>query len=328
MAAAEIMDNNNVTNKMMRPPAITPNYGKKKSLLPKTNLPKVVLHDNVTQEQMLQAKLNNIKIERRRSSRMLELDRRSFIVQQSLKQEHLRTLGIHVNFIPEDVVQTHLTMSKYRTANTSPPQPAKKKVFPKLIKNDGGFITKIFENEDPQTPDAILSAQRHLLSAEEPIRRRDSAKNINRLTSTLPALRSQSAFDAPSGDWRISSVKGFATSFGMRKEKTFAHRGEYSRSVSGIKDPRFVLLQNVLIPSDRPSDGFIQLSPCGREVLDRYKRNIAGGQRGHAGSRTGSSSTHRPSALQSVKVLPSSLAHRTKSEEDHDSESDAESVAQ
>ena len=39
-----------------QPPSIRPNYGKPKSLLPKSNLTRVLLHDNVNHEHLLQVR--------------------------------------------------------------------------------------------------------------------------------------------------------------------------------------------------------------------------------------------------------------------------------
>ncbi|KAK6191694.1 hypothetical protein SNE40_003313 [Patella caerulea] len=84
---------------MQHPPRIVPNYGKKKvQLLPKTNVSRVLLYDNVTQQQMLYMKLKNIRIEKNRSGRLLDMHRKSFIYRRLKKQRNMlesSSRGIH-----------------------------------------------------------------------------------------------------------------------------------------------------------------------------------------------------------------------------------------
>ncbi|XP_045176175.2 uncharacterized protein LOC123536798 [Mercenaria mercenaria] len=68
------------TKYMQKPPLIMPNYGKKSPKLgvPKTSLSRVLLYDNITQQQMLDVKLANIKIEKQRAEYLMGMHRRSF----------------------------------------------------------------------------------------------------------------------------------------------------------------------------------------------------------------------------------------------------------
>ncbi|XP_048729238.1 uncharacterized protein LOC125646761 isoform X2 [Ostrea edulis] len=82
-------------NYMHNPPTIMPNLGKKrKSALPKTNVSRVLLYDNVTQQQMLDVKLSHIKVEQHRSSRLLDLHKKSFITRQKRRHQRLFDAGL------------------------------------------------------------------------------------------------------------------------------------------------------------------------------------------------------------------------------------------
>ncbi|XP_033752926.1 uncharacterized protein LOC117336486 [Pecten maximus] len=80
---------------MHGPPRIMPNYGnKRRSLLPKTKVSRVLLYDNITQQQMLDVKLSHIKIEKTRTTRLLDLHKRSFLLRQQKRQHHMQQVGI------------------------------------------------------------------------------------------------------------------------------------------------------------------------------------------------------------------------------------------
>ncbi|KAK3585402.1 hypothetical protein CHS0354_020114 [Potamilus streckersoni] len=79
---------------MQKPPTIMPNYGKNKPLAsPKTNISRVLLYDNVTQQQMLDVKLAHIKIEKQRASRLLDMHKRSFWVMMKKKHQQMFDAG-------------------------------------------------------------------------------------------------------------------------------------------------------------------------------------------------------------------------------------------
>ncbi|XP_052800148.1 uncharacterized protein LOC128231403 isoform X1 [Mya arenaria] len=78
---------------MHRPPRIPPNYGsQRRSLLPKSKVSRVLLYDNATQEHMLDIKLANIKIEKERISRIINLHKKSFSSRMMKKQLHMQSL--------------------------------------------------------------------------------------------------------------------------------------------------------------------------------------------------------------------------------------------
>ena len=76
------------TQYMHHPPTIMPNYGKRKELgIPKTSLSRVLLYDNITQQHILDVKLANIKIEKQRIERQMNLNQHSFRSRMSQKQK-------------------------------------------------------------------------------------------------------------------------------------------------------------------------------------------------------------------------------------------------
>ncbi|XP_025087089.1 uncharacterized protein LOC112559851 [Pomacea canaliculata] len=75
---------------MHRPPRIMPNYGRKtRGALPKSNVSRVLLYDNVTQQQMLQVKISHLHVEKRKAGHLLDLHRKSFIIRRLQTQKHV-----------------------------------------------------------------------------------------------------------------------------------------------------------------------------------------------------------------------------------------------
>ncbi|RUS70725.1 hypothetical protein EGW08_021516, partial [Elysia chlorotica] len=80
-------------NYMHRPPTILPNYGKRKGVLKlKTNVPRVLLFDNVTQQTMLDVELSCLQSQRHKADRELSMQTRSFILRRQFKQRFLKNL--------------------------------------------------------------------------------------------------------------------------------------------------------------------------------------------------------------------------------------------
>ena len=88
---------------MHNPPRIMPNYGKKKrSTLPKSNISRVLLYDNATQQQQLDVKLSHIKIEQNRVRRILDLHKRSFLWRQKKRQQNMQDNNISLPDIQQN----------------------------------------------------------------------------------------------------------------------------------------------------------------------------------------------------------------------------------
>lgn len=81
------------TRYMQRQPTIMPNYGRKSPKLgvPKTSLSRVLLYDNITQQQMLDVKLAHIKIEKQRAEYLLNMHKRSFSLSLENRRKKQRT---------------------------------------------------------------------------------------------------------------------------------------------------------------------------------------------------------------------------------------------
>ncbi|CAH1786332.1 unnamed protein product [Owenia fusiformis] len=93
-----------------QPPTIKPNWGKQrqKQYVPKSLIQQVLLHDNVLEKQTLDVSVRLLGIEHRRKLRLNELNKTSFILQQSRKQRQLEQHGNStVSLIPEDVVRKY-----------------------------------------------------------------------------------------------------------------------------------------------------------------------------------------------------------------------------
>ncbi|GFN93829.1 hypothetical protein PoB_002033500 [Plakobranchus ocellatus] len=80
-------------NYMHRPPTILPNYGKRKGVLKlKTNIPRVLLFDNVTQQTMLEVELSGLQSQRHKADRELSMQARSFMLRRQFKERYLKNL--------------------------------------------------------------------------------------------------------------------------------------------------------------------------------------------------------------------------------------------
>ncbi|KAK3102175.1 hypothetical protein FSP39_009357 [Pinctada imbricata] len=111
-------------NYMHNPPTIMPNLGKKRrSVLPKTKVSRVLLYDNVTQQQMLDVKLSHINIEKTRASRLLDLHKKSFMARQKRRQQRLQETNVTLPDIDskrENLEQNVSRLSKRSAASSHP----------------------------------------------------------------------------------------------------------------------------------------------------------------------------------------------------------------
>lgn len=108
-----------------RPPSIIPNLGPKRRrntiCIPKSKVQHVLLHDNKNQNNILSSKVSHLTSEFKRSSRLFELHKKSFLVRQSYKQVGLWEKGIdHVLLVPDLVVQLHCPGHSKNDALQSP----------------------------------------------------------------------------------------------------------------------------------------------------------------------------------------------------------------
>ncbi|XP_077979195.1 uncharacterized protein LOC144434599 [Glandiceps talaboti] len=74
--------------------------------LPVSNVSKILLHDNQLETLVLEQSLSRINKDQRRSQRLLDMQKQTFIVNQACKEQELRDMGIpHVPFLPEIVMK-------------------------------------------------------------------------------------------------------------------------------------------------------------------------------------------------------------------------------
>lgn len=93
---------------MHRPPRIVPNYGKKhRGLLPKSNVSRVLLYDNVTQQQMLDVKLSYLRTEQCKAGRLMDMHRKSFIVRRQQKEKQVASSIIHIDHELAELREPH-----------------------------------------------------------------------------------------------------------------------------------------------------------------------------------------------------------------------------
>ncbi|XP_077867249.1 uncharacterized protein LOC144356254 [Saccoglossus kowalevskii] len=83
-----------------------PKKKKNKGPLPVSNISKILLHDNQLENLILEKSLMRINKDQRRSQRLLQMQKQTFIIKQACKEQELRDMGIpHVPFLPEIVMK-------------------------------------------------------------------------------------------------------------------------------------------------------------------------------------------------------------------------------
>ncbi|KAK7098675.1 mucin-5AC-like [Littorina saxatilis] len=102
-------------NYMHRPPRIMPNYGRRQwqqsRLLPKTCIGRVLLYDNVMQQQMLDVKVSGLLSAQRKMGKIMDMHRNSFLLTRMQKQRHVADTVLHV----DDVMPEHVTPPRMNT---------------------------------------------------------------------------------------------------------------------------------------------------------------------------------------------------------------------
>ena len=99
-----------------------PNYGKRKELgIPKTSLSRVLLYDNITQQHILDVKLANIKIEKQRIERQMNLNQHSFRSRMSQRQQQQQAGRKHrPRFLPQISQSESLNSVSGKLLNAEP----------------------------------------------------------------------------------------------------------------------------------------------------------------------------------------------------------------
>ncbi|XP_046552475.1 uncharacterized protein LOC124262086 [Haliotis rubra] len=136
-------------NYMHRPPRIVPNYGKKTmSVLPKSSVSRVLLYDNVTQQQMLDVKLSHIKTEQQKTSRLLDLHRKSFLIRRLMKQQHAQDHKTTTPGVLEYLLPILLAGEDNPGRDSSSPR------HPKFVHSSAGEY--MYRDEDVKLPDIAV----------------------------------------------------------------------------------------------------------------------------------------------------------------------------
>ena len=92
-----------------RDPKYKPSYyGKAPSLVPPSCIKQTLLHANMTEQRLLEARRELIQSQRSWSYKLLRLQQKAFIIRQLLQQEILRVKGIQATLLlPDIVIQAH-----------------------------------------------------------------------------------------------------------------------------------------------------------------------------------------------------------------------------
>lgn len=341
-----------------RPPAIVPNYGpksKKNNILPKSKVQHVLLHDNKYQKNILNSQVSHMSAEYKRSSRLFELHKRSFLIRQSMKQVNLWERGIeHIQIVPDMIVELHCPGTSRQAALQSPIarrmaslskelnlkeqegmqsgsmfSPLDRPVYRKSmdvfepLPEEGSSMTveplsngqattsvttmtklnksQIMENRLAKSSKSHISEDRltksscNQLPDERLAKSSKSLVNREQSTRSIPLDRTETHDSRPTTNTRkrkysIQRQRSNYFDRGMsaatlpndsgitRTFSTYNNSRRREHTLNNIKphdgvitqDPRFQLLKKQLVPPDKPVDGFLQLSPGGRKVIQKY----------------------------------------------------------
>ncbi|KAL4225779.1 hypothetical protein ACF0H5_016468 [Mactra antiquata] len=116
----ELVRDFTITRYMQKPPLIMPNYGKKVEKLgvPKTSLSRVLLYDNITQQQMLDVKLAHIQIEKQRAGNLMDMHRRAFSLQLASKRRKQKEIAKSQSYRPS---LPNINLNKTKTSSSMQP---------------------------------------------------------------------------------------------------------------------------------------------------------------------------------------------------------------
>ena len=215
-------------NYMHNPPTIMPNLGKKRrSTLPKTKVSRVLLYDNVTQQQMLDVKLSHIRIEKTRASRLLDLHKKSFMARQKRRQQRLLEAGVVLPEIEPEKESTKQPASAMSRSVASAHPGLRSEATDDL---ESTLKLPAIDNSD---------SKRHVIF---------KIKDSNGQTQVFHTIDDDNIFS------EIVPLHTF-----------YEHTTE---------DPRFQGLQNSLVKSEVPGEGFNELSPSFKRELTAYPDHL------------------------------------------------------
>ena len=218
----------NKTAYLHKPPAIKPNYGKKREdLLPKTKICRILLYDNTTQQHLLDTKVKYYEERKKMIRWATEKNKDAFIQLQSRRAKWHEIMASRYQAMKDEFIAHYGT--RYMPVPTPEPE-----IDPFLINARLAPPLNVLCFYLDQKP--VDEEQDWKLHLKKRRRERTLVKAPKPTTQTLNM----------DTDRLICSL-----------QKTVGNTG-YVRS---IEDPRFRSLQESLHPLDFPNDGYLQLSP-------------------------------------------------------------------
>ncbi|GFR70162.1 hypothetical protein ElyMa_003777900 [Elysia marginata] len=273
-------------NYMHRPPTILPNYGKRKGVLKlKTNVPRVLLFDNVTQQTMLDVELTCLQSQRHKADRELSMQARSFMLRRQFKQRFLKNLT--KVFHDDDYWQ--FEQEYFGLSNTETQRKEAWSNFASGNRNEGHFLPSLPNGREG---DAAMVRKTH-----EPPHQHHQILNSGSAVKPVRGRKRQNS-DLPNARWSAADATGNSRG---RREVTNGFTKDKHRDLSlphiKISPPHSSSQQSApseLLHFSPPGKvGFrFQKTPSGITRIFHAHDNMAEGDTGHQtdGGPTGESS--------------------------------------
>ncbi|KAL8614124.1 hypothetical protein ACOMHN_026341 [Nucella lapillus] len=288
-------------NYMHRPPRIAPNYGKKpRGVLPKSSVSRVLLYDNVTQQQMLDVKMNHLKSEQVKTGRVMDMHRKSFMVRCQQRRKHMAETTLHVSHsLPTLTLTTHAeggagagpqgARRGVRKAWTDPQDTAEPQDQPRTPRSVGGGSEKGGEGGStlpsltrqrygasssqgfslhPSLPPVPAGTQRGPHTAATVQREgQDALPDISPRTSARSDNAPLLHMDQSTGLTRVMHTFPQRDSRLDRAGKGRKGKGGKAGAGGGegggkmTEDERYRKLERMLVRVEPPNEGYLELSP-------------------------------------------------------------------
>ncbi|XP_052798564.1 uncharacterized protein LOC128230386 [Mya arenaria] len=230
-----------------KPPDIKPNYGRlrEKSLLPKTNISRVLLYDNAMQDAMLEVEWKYLDHQKRRVRLQYHKNRYAFVDQLKRRKRWHEAWEHGYMRIKDEFI------AKYGTKNMPVPE-------------EPPEIDPFFINARLVPPINVLCF--YLESQQEEKKKKGSKTKESKAIQDRYSVHRPTASEYMYDHERLLGATGSVPML-------------YTHSV---EDPRFRNLKESLVPPEYRSDGYIQLSPAfcqhlikGRKIPKLRYRAIA-----------------------------------------------------
>lgn len=281
-----------------RLPDITPNYrqlDRRNKMVPtsRTHEASVIVRDNVSTAHQLAIQLTSLSVERLRTIRMLNTNRQSFIIRQSVKQRYLERAGItDVTLLPP---QLALLTSTSRVVERVPRMTATRrrvdvKGSPAITGNQFQTVDGNSQTAENKMADSDMkpttAVHPEVDNNEQLVKPRDETHQPETLeTNNNEVSVNTSSFMTHNFQRHVHSSKPEDSEDTLEPPDPDTHvntdvdsniaaadeRNDSSPTVTCHRDRRFVSLMNSLsVRSPSGGDSYVQLSPSGSDVLERY----------------------------------------------------------